>query len=188
MRKYFWSGLLKHTMNFSNFCHKLIHGKFRRIRNITRITLKHYREAKWEIFLYRLNKETITFRAQWVREGFGWVILNPQKLEVEPLILELLYSVGEIDVIDSCKVAENRELIRKVATLLNDGFPLIIPDIKKAIKRGNNEENYERENKVMRDKICNSSGKNTQKDYFRFCNVKDKFNDFIHDKPLMNLT
>ncbi|MBI1939476.1 MAG: hypothetical protein HYS25_15310 [Ignavibacteriales bacterium] len=123
------------TEIFSNISHQFGFSKFRFIRDIARITFKYYRDAKWEIFLYRINKMSITFRAQWIGDEAGWILLNPHHYEVEPLILELFNSLGEIGIRDYFKISENRNFLRNLGTLVDNGIPITIPSIQKTIAR-----------------------------------------------------
>ena len=126
------------TKVFGNLINKFSFRKFRFIRNIARIAFQHYREAKWEIFLYRFDKEAITLRAQWIRDETGWMILNQGNLELEHLIIELFRRLKEDRILACIKRGENINFIRNLAALLKNGFPLNIPQIKEAIEGGSN--------------------------------------------------
>jgi hypothetical protein len=131
--------ILNFPIMLSNFLYKFVSGKFRLIRDIAIITKKHYRAAKWEILLYRLNKESITFWAQWIREGHGWILIN-RNLEVKPLILELFRALKETRLLAYFESIENRNVLNCLESFLKNGFPIIIPHIKESIEGINQKE------------------------------------------------
>lgn len=130
----------------ANSFKQFILSKLRRIKGITRIAFKYYRDAKWEIFLYRLDKDFITIRAQWIRDFRGWETLNPQNLKAETLIIELLNSLGNIRVLEYLN--ENRIAMSNLTTLINHNFPISIPEIEEAIERNQKQKGNQNVNEV----------------------------------------
>ena len=151
MTFYLFKGLgaflyLYHPKVLANSVKQFILCKFRRIKSITRIALKYYRDAKWEILLYRLDNDIITIRAQWLRDSRGWEAINPQNIKGESLIIELLNRLGNKVVLNY--LMENRIVMSNLATLIERGFPISIPGIEETIKRNQKQKGNQRINGV----------------------------------------